>query len=177
MRATDRHKRYYIPIQGNRNTVPSGKENLERGTVAQSTPYIYYNTAVNSEINLLASPRGKNVIPSVRLNLPAGGTYHLSHTTFPEGVSEIRERKQDETRRDSLLESPVNFSIKARVDTVQKTNQTHSTPRAIYFALSRFQTNYDLDRSLSPTINRSPVLNIIFSAVRHWTSKNDKRKD
>lgn len=72
------------------------KGELGKGPVVQSTPYIYCNTAVNPEINLLASPRGKNVIPSARINPPGwrGGTYHSSHTTFPEGV-----RKKDETRQ------------------------------------------------------------------------------
>lgn len=93
---------------------PSGKENLEKGTVAQSTPYlIQYGSQSRgqpSRFSTREERHSERQDKSARLD-----RRHISLVTYN---SEIREsyRKERKTRRAYSKRAEVNFSVEARVD-------------------------------------------------------------
>lgn len=118
-----------------------GKENLEKGIVAQSTPYlIQYGSQSRdqpSRFSTREERHSERQDKSARLD-----RRHISLVTYNSGSY----RKERKTRRAYSKRAKVNFSIEARVDTVQKQTRSTGTP-ALFTLPSPASSNCDLNRS------------------------------
>lgn len=140
MRATDRTGTSDItfPYRATEIRVPSGKENLEKGIVAQSILYlIQYGSQSRdqpSRFSTREERHSERQDKSARLD-----RRHISLVTYNSG-------SYRKTRRAYSKRAKVNFSIEARVDTVQKQTRSTGTP-ALFTSPSPASSNCDLDRS------------------------------